>query len=103
MRRSILKYLDKMPAAVSGCGGHNQTFTVACRLVIGFGLCPNEAMPYMQYYNQRCKPVWSERELAHKLVDANKQGGVRGYFNGKQSKGNTVRRFDLPDPRTIHL
>ena len=103
MRRSILKYLDKMPAAVSGCGGHNQTYAVACRLVLSFDLCPDEAMPYMRYYNQRCKPVWSERELAHKLADANKQGGIRGYYNLKQSKRNSVRLFDLTDPRTIHL
>ena len=103
MRRSILKYLDRMPAAVSGCGGHNQTFAVACRLVLGFDLRPNEAMPYMLYYNQKCKPAWSERELAHKLADANKQCGVRGYLQGKQIKQNSVRRLTLPDPRTIHL
>ena len=103
MRRSILKYLDKMPAAVSGCGGHNQTFAVACRLVLGFDLCPHEAMPYMLYYNQKCKPAWSERELAHKIADANKQGGVRGYLRGKQFKQNCVRRITLPDPSTIHL
>lgn len=62
-------YLAKMPAAVSGEGGHNQTFGVACKLV-QFGLTPSEAWQLLVQYNQRCEPPWNEHELHHKLEDA---------------------------------
>lgn len=58
------------PAAVSGTGGHSTTFGVACLLVWGFGLTPEEAMPLMLEYNQQCQPPWSERDLWHKLRSA---------------------------------
>lgn len=57
------------PAAVGtgGQGGHATTFGVACALVWGFGLSPEEAMPVMQEYNARCVPPWQDRDLWHKL------------------------------------
>lgn len=79
------KYLDKMPRAVSGQSGHNATFRVACVLVQGFDLSPAEAYPLMAEYSQRCKPPWTEREIEHKLQDADKQPGPRGdLLNGQQ-------------------
>jgi len=66
------KYLAAMPAAVSGQGGHNQTFTAACVLVQGFGLSHKEAWPLLKEYNERCQPPWSDKELWHKLEDAEK-------------------------------
>lgn len=64
------RYLAKMPPAVSGQHGHDQTFAVACTLVQGFGLSVAEAAPLFAHYNTRCSPPWSERDLAHKLADA---------------------------------
>jgi hypothetical protein len=61
-----------MPAAVSGQGGHNQTFTAACVLVQGFGLSHQDAWPLLKEYNERCQPPWSDKELWHKLEDAEK-------------------------------
>src|SRR4051812_19972126 len=66
------RYVAKMPPAVTGQHGHDQTFAVACALVQGFGLSPAEAGPLMRDYNARCVPPWSERELAHKLASAEK-------------------------------
>lgn len=63
-------YVSKIPAAVAGQGGHNQTFTAACSLVKGFDLSINEARPLLTEYNQRCQPAWSGRELEHKLKQA---------------------------------
>lgn len=74
------KYIAKMPPAISGQGGHKQTFCVACRLVLGFGLSPAAALPLLQEYNQRCDPAWTDAELEHKLTDADKQPGERGYL-----------------------
>lgn len=58
------------PPAIAGAGGHAATFGVACLLVHGFGLSPDEAMPLMEEYNATCSPPWNERDLRHKLTSA---------------------------------
>ena len=87
MHHRINHYVDACPEAISGQGGHNATFKVAVALVRGFDLRPDEALPFLQRYNQRCAPPWTERELRHKLDSADKYGLVasrtlkpRGYL-----------------------
>jgi KaiC/GvpD/RAD55 family RecA-like ATPase len=75
-----IKYLAKMPPAVSGQGGHNRCFHAACILVLGFGLSIDEAFAAIQEWNGRCDPPWSERELRHKLESADKQTGDRNFL-----------------------
>ncbi len=74
------KYIEKIPGAVSGQGGHNQTFYAACVLVNGFCLSEGEAMAILEQFNARCEPAWSERELRHKINSALKQPGEKGYL-----------------------
>ncbi len=64
------RYVAKMPPAVSGQHGHDQTFAVACALIQGFGLSRTESEPLLREYSARCEPPWSDRELAHKLTSA---------------------------------
>ena len=66
------RYLAKMPPAITGQHGHDQTFAVACTLVQGFGLSVAAAVPLFADYNARCSPPWSEHDLAHKLADADR-------------------------------
>jgi RecA-family ATPase len=66
------RYLAAIPPAISGAGGHNQTFTVAMTLVEGFDLPASQARPLLADYAARCDPPWSEREIDHKLADAEK-------------------------------
>ena len=75
-----VKYLDKIPGAISGQGGHDQTFKAACALILGYGMTVDEALPFLRAWNDRCQPPWNERELVHKLEDAAKQPGERGYL-----------------------
>lgn len=70
----IERYLQKIPPAVSGQGGHAQTFAVAKILVFGFGLSDSHALPFLRQYSQRCLPPWSEKELVHKIKSARKFG-----------------------------
>ncbi len=72
------KYVAKMPPAISGSNGHNITFSVACKLAIGFGLEWKDAFSILQEYNQRCEPPWSDNELHHKLKSAFETSGARG-------------------------
>lgn len=64
------RYVAKIPPAVSGQGGHNATFTVACSLVKGFDLSIADARGLLAEWNATCAPPWSERELEHKLKQA---------------------------------
>jgi RecA-family ATPase len=78
------KYVDSIPGAISGQGGHDQTFTVACSLVNGFALGEHDALRLLTEYNGRCQPPWSEREIAHKIAEALKvaHDKPRGHLIG---------------------
>lgn len=64
-------YLDAMPPAISGSGGHAATYAAATALVHGFALEPDVALDLLRgRFNPRCVPPWSDRELEHKIEDA---------------------------------
>lgn len=77
-------YVEAMPGSVSGSGGHNAAFSAACALVKGFNLTIDQARPIMAGFNARCSPPWSEREIEHKLTQADKTADdqPRGYLIG---------------------
>lgn len=71
VERRALAYLDQMPSAVSGQGGHAATYAAATVLVHGFAIDPERALSLLlSDYNPRCEPPWSEKELRHKVEDA---------------------------------
>lgn len=74
------RLLRKRGPAVSRSRGHDHTFGCACLLVLGYNLTPDEAYPLLAEWNESCQPPWSEKELRHKLEDADKQPGERGYL-----------------------
>lgn len=73
------RYVAKMPPAIAGQGGHNQTFSVACE-IFRFGLTDAEATGVLAEYNARCVPPWSDGELSHKLIDARAAVLASGEF-----------------------
>ncbi len=77
--------LSRLPAGISGQGGHPATFRAACEC-IRLGLGDGDAMLALEGYNHRCSPPWSEKELRHKLADARK------------AAGGQVRHFTQPAP-----
>ena len=66
----IGRYIGKIPGAVSGNGGHSQTFKVAMVLFNGFGCSEAETLDWLRHYNSKCEPPWSEAELRHKAWSA---------------------------------
>ncbi|MFV0444089.1 MAG: bifunctional DNA primase/polymerase, partial [Planctomycetaceae bacterium] len=71
VERRAVAYLDKLPSAISGQGGHAVTYTAATALVHGFEIDPDRALGILlDHYNPRCEPPWSEKELLHKCADA---------------------------------
>ena len=55
------RYVDVIPAAVSGQGGHDQTFAVAVALCYGWDLEEADAWEVLNTFSARCEPPWSER------------------------------------------
>jgi len=71
VERRAAAYVDAMPPAISGQGGHNATYAAATALVHGFGIAPEQALQILlERYNPRCEPPWTEKELRHKVEDA---------------------------------
>jgi hypothetical protein len=94
----IRKYLATMPIAISGQGGHDATFKVACTLVQGWALSIDEARRYLHAYNALCRPPWTDKELEHKLADAVKAPLTRtyGFLRSKEPKNRrTAKSVDL--------
>jgi hypothetical protein len=76
-------YLAACPPAISGQGGHDQTFEVARAIVYGFDLGVEEGFDLLwKHYNPRCQPPWSDPELRHKCEDADTKpfDKPRGYL-----------------------
>ena len=74
MERRARAWLAHVEGAVSGQGGHNRTFRVACKLTHsppqGFGLDEDASMRLMLTFNENCEPPWSIAELQHKVRSA---------------------------------
>jgi hypothetical protein len=102
-------YLAKCDPCVSGSGGHNQAFNVACKLMHGFGLAEAAALGLLMEpggYNARCVPPWTERDWTHKLADALTKGHSVSLLNGEHhdTKKNYYRSpapASRPDPKRI--
>lgn len=79
--RRASHYISKMDPAISGSGGHLQTFKVALVLTRGFELPDDVAIDLLEReYNPRCDPPWSRRELEHKVETAAQARVPMGYL-----------------------
>lgn len=91
------RYLEKCPSAISGQGGHDQTYRVAVALVHGFCLDFANAMALMTEYNARCQPAWNDDELRHKVREAMEKAHdkPRGFLLSAEGR---VQNAELPAP-----
>jgi putative DNA primase/helicase len=88
--RRAVAYLGAIPPAVSGQGGHDQTFRAARAVVYGFELGVEAGLRLLlTEYNPRCSPPWSEKDLRHKAEDADSKpfGKPRGYLLNAERDG----------------
>lgn len=70
---AVERYINHVAPAISGQGGHNQTFGLACRLIELYGLNLDQLLLALRHFNQKCSPPWSDDELIHKATDAIKK------------------------------
>jgi hypothetical protein len=77
-------YINRMPDSIQGQRGSAALMAVCGKLVQGFGLLQSEVWPIVCEYNQRAQPAWTDREMQHKLNDAERSpdpgGRPRGYM-----------------------
>jgi hypothetical protein len=80
-------YLEKVPNAISGNGGHGATLRAACEC-FRFGLTESQAWDMLCWFNaSKCDPEWSERELRHKLKEGRKLVDAEGRFGARLAEG----------------
>ncbi len=71
VHRRAKQYLDRCPEGVMNERGSDPTFWAARVLVQGFCLDQAEAFALLDsFFNPRCRPPWSEKELRHKVKEA---------------------------------
>ena len=93
------RYIARMGPAISGSGGHDRTFAVACVLVHGFALKQEDALALLREWNGTgCRPPWSERELIHKIASAlaRPTDKPQGYLIGEQRESRPAVRHSTP-------
>jgi hypothetical protein len=83
-------YLERLPPAIAGSGGHAATFNAAAVLTRGFAMPEADALPLLLAWNQsHCQPPWSEADIRHKLRSATTSTRPLGYL--------------LNDAETLHI
>jgi hypothetical protein len=87
------KYIACMEPSVAGANGHTALFNVVRALLHGFDFTPAEALPFVQEFNLRCSPPWSEGEIAHKLRSVNGVASKfpRGYLRNEREWNPTAK------------
>jgi hypothetical protein len=74
-------YLERMPPAIAGSGGHAATFNAAAVLTRGFAMPEADALPLLLSWNQtHCQPSWSEADIRRKLRSAATSTRPLGYL-----------------------
>lgn len=89
------RYIDKLPAAISGSLGHHAAFRAACE-IFRFGLSDCDALIVLQEYNARAVPPFSKRELDHKLHSARERVQGNGEFGSRLRKQTETWRLQKP-------
>lgn len=68
-----IRYVHRMRPAIQGQRGSDAAFAAACGLVHGFKLSSETALRlFLDHYNPRCIPPWSDHEARHKIRSAQK-------------------------------
>lgn len=79
----IVKYVQTFPPAISGSGGQKVLWDCTLKLIVGFNLTAEQAAGFLlHYWNDRCDPPWSEKEILRACENA--------YKNGPAERGTLI-------------
>jgi putative DNA primase/helicase len=101
------KYAEKIPDAISGSGGHSPTLQAACEC-FRLDLDNSTTWEAMSWWNtHKCQPAWTEKELAHKIEDAEKKAGHERGIRLPAAARSAAPSSDAPsdngEPELIEL
>jgi len=90
------RYIARMPKAVQGQRGSDKTLAVATKIVVGFAIPyhSDEARQLLREFSERCSPPWSEKEMSHKLREAERLASEKGEPRG-------ILRGDLAEQESM--
>ena len=94
-------YVAKCPPAVSGSNGHGQLLSVTCALWNGFALEAEDALEILREYNLTCDPPWEEKDLRHKVRQAEEKiqhRQPRGHLLGSESPARKAPPYESAEP-----
>lgn len=95
-------YIQTMPEAISGAGGHDSLWKVARKLVCDFQLDEQAAFRILaSEYNPRCKPPWSDRDLLHKVNDAANKARIKNPIQDRPMIGSRIINPPGPEATAI--
>lgn len=90
-----IKYLEKIPDAISGQDGHGRTLQAACECY-RFGLSDGDAASVMRWFNEsKCAPAWTEGELQHKLDSAKAKVGKASEIGMRLTEARDTASDDV--------
>lgn len=97
-------YIDKCEPAVSGERGHDQTFKVLCETIRGFDLSWDQAWQAALYFNQKCQPEWTQKDLKHKVDEAFKvtANQPRGHLLNSNTETPLSRKLKGEEEQREH-
>lgn len=91
-------YVDKLPDSIAGEHGSDKMLQAACE-TIRFDLSSSEQRDVLDEYNRsKCKPEWSETEIAHKIASAEKLAGTERGSRLRESGTNGTHKTRQIDP-----
>jgi P4 family phage/plasmid primase-like protien len=91
--RRATAFIAKIPHAISGQRGHDQTLAMARQIYWGFDLPIDVAFELVQPWNQACDPPWNEDDLRRKLEEMDRlpADNSRGYKLGEKQTSRRSR------------
>lgn len=95
------EHLATMAPAIQGEKGSNKLLLAATAMMRGFDLSKDSAVNLLERdYNHRCAPPWTTQELRHKVEDADKGTGKRGYLLGDRVESVSDKSL-WPEPLSV--
>jgi hypothetical protein len=99
--KRIYAYLETCDASIAGQHGDDKLYNVALKLVCGWGLSLDQALPFLRCYNERkCQPPWPEDRLKYKLSEADKRPGERGHLRNEPGSSGYEPGDETHDQQT---
>ncbi|HVV79326.1 MAG TPA: bifunctional DNA primase/polymerase [Pseudolabrys sp.] len=95
-KQRVADKIKRNEVAVSGRGGNNATYQLACELVRDLGLSSSKTFEVMQPWNEACVPPWAPDDLATIIHNAGNYGQNEAGAYASKPAAETFANANLP-------